>query len=67
MTALTDRAAEVPISGLGKPQADPRDPEQYRADLEQETEASLRRDASRWPWRSSGEVRDVHRGRLPRG
>ena len=36
---------------------DPRTREQYRADLERETDVSLRRDSSRWRWRTLDDIR----------
>ncbi len=48
---------------LSKPTRDGRTAEEFRRALERETDASLRHDSSRWPWRRSDRVRDTHRGR----
>jgi hypothetical protein len=52
---------------LPRAQHDQRPAERFLADLERETDASLRADPSRWPWRTSSTIADRHRGRLPQG
>jgi hypothetical protein len=47
------RVERVPIDALGKAKHDPRSPAQFAADLEAETDRSLRSDPGRWPWVSS--------------
>jgi len=46
----------VPFFALGRAGHDPRAGKEYLAALEQETEASLRRDPSRWRWRRTNDV-----------
>jgi hypothetical protein len=46
---------------LPRAQHDQRPAERFRADLERETDRSLARDPSRWPWRVSTELPDRHR------
>jgi hypothetical protein len=53
---LTRKAGEAPIHGPGRGGRDRRTAEEYAADLERETSASLRRDPSRWKWWKSNEL-----------
>jgi hypothetical protein len=47
------RVERVPVDALGKATHDRRSPAQFAADLEAETDRSLRSDPGRWPWVSS--------------
>jgi hypothetical protein len=47
------RVERVPVDALGKAKHDRRSPAQFAADLEAETDRSLRSHPGRWPWVSS--------------
>jgi len=51
--SLAARAEAVPMQALGRSQEDRRSAEQFSVALWRETDASLRRDPSRWPWTST--------------
>jgi hypothetical protein len=53
---MTTPEPPVPFFALGRAGHDPRAGEEYWAALERETEASLRRDPSRWKWRRTNEL-----------
>lgn len=48
-----DRAVTVALRELGRSQEDRRSAEEFEAALWRATDASLRRDPSRWPWTST--------------
>ena len=57
------RVERVPVDALGKATHDRRSPAQFAADLEAETDRSLRSDPGRWRWVSSLKVPGTGTGR----
>ena len=52
------QAERVSLGDLGHAGRDRRSAAEYARDLAAETEASLRSDPSRWPWRRTMEITD---------
>jgi hypothetical protein len=58
VTTLVDRAEHVPVKALlGRTRHDPRTAAEYARALAEETERSLAKDPTRWPWRTLGDMR----------
>jgi hypothetical protein len=57
------RVERVPIDTLGKATHDRRSPARFAADLEAETDRSLRSDPGRWRWVSSLKLPGTGTGR----
>ncbi len=64
MSEQAGRAERIPFAAMGRRGVDRRSAAEYALALARETEASLRRDPTRWKWLRSG-IPDAHRGRRP--